>query len=102
MGTLHKGYAVLVEAYKPPDLSKLRTRCSVPGCNRTTKPLYVEWVCGKHWSLTSHVWRRRLARIRHRRHYAVGLQQRRRLLALDARMWVRLRNQAIERAVGVG
>jgi hypothetical protein len=77
-----------------------RTRCSVPGCNRTTKLNYVEWVCGKCWSRTSRVWRRRLSRLRRRLRVATG-DRRRRLIVLDARVWCRLRNQAIERAVGL-
>jgi hypothetical protein len=64
--------------------------CCVPGCKRTTKRAFTEWVCGKHWSLTSRVWRRRMFRFR--RHHRVDLAD---------RMWCRLRDQAIERAMGL-
>jgi hypothetical protein len=70
-----------------------RLRCVVPGCRRTARrrtAAATEWICGRHWTATSRVWRRRMFLFRRRRRWD-----------LAARMWGRLRSQAIERAVGL-
>lgn len=76
----------------------MRLRCIVPFCNRTRgdrkgDPLRpgMEWICGVHWRMTSRTWRRRYALIKRRERYD-----------LAAGMWCRLKDQAIERATGVG
>lgn len=68
-----------------------RLRCLVPFCRRTTRAgRYREWICGAHWRLTSRAWRRRFFLFRRR-----GRQD------LEDRMWLRLKRQAIERAMGL-
>ncbi len=70
----------------------MRLQCCVPFCRRTTgDPRFSgEWLCSKHWPLTSRAWRRRFFLFRRR-----GRRD------LEARMWERLKRQAIERAVGL-
>lgn len=67
------------------------TRCLVPFCRRNKSlPEGHEWICGKHWPLTSKKLRRLyfLCKRRQLHHTAWGL-------------WCRLREQAIERAGGL-
>jgi hypothetical protein len=72
-----------------------RLQCLVPFCRRTIRrtalpPEHNEWICGKHWTVTSVTWRRRRALFRRR-----GRRD------LEAMMWKRLKRQAIERAAGL-
>lgn len=76
-----------------------RMRCIVPGCGRTYKDEgNDEIICGKHWRLADVRWRRLMMRVR-RKAKRVGWTGS--LLALDHRLWVRCRDQAIERAMGI-
>jgi hypothetical protein len=67
-----------------------RLPCCVPFCRRTTARNFVEWICGEHWRLTNKNWRRKFFLFRRRRRHD-----------LEARMWQRLKRQAIERAAGL-
>lgn len=74
-----------------------RLLCCVPFCTHTRgdrkgDPIVegMEWICGQHWKLTSVSWRRRYALFRRRKRFD-----------LAARMWARLRSQAVERAAGI-
>jgi len=74
----------------------MRITCCIPFCRRTTAAAMLaakghdEWICSKHWPLTNRSWRRRLS-----------LFRRRGRADLEARMWIRLKQQAIERALGL-
>jgi macrodomain Ter protein organizer (MatP/YcbG family) len=85
-----------------------RLRCAVPHCPRTVAAARLpaddtEWVCGAHWAMTSAAWRRRYFALRRRffRTPERKLAERRRMVDLGHAMWDRLRDQAIERAVGI-
>ena len=66
-------------------------RCIVPFCTRTTGANHhEEWICPGHWRLTDSQLRRRFF-----------LFNRRNRPDLAARMWERLKKQAIERAMGI-
>lgn len=74
-----------------------RLKCLVPFCrcsrgDRKNDPVanVTEWICEKHWKGTTRSWRQRR-----------GLFKRRRRFDLEARMWERLKAQAIERAAGI-
>ena len=67
-----------------------RLYCLVPFCNCTTAKPAAEWICQKHWSVTSRTWRKRLFLFRRR-----GRRD------LEFQMWERLKRQAIERAGGI-
>lgn len=77
-----------------------RIGCCVPFCRRTranVNPAYDEWICGDHWRLIDKARRRVWGRVRGRwRRFgppaAAG--------AIAARLWVSLKRQAIERAMG--
>jgi hypothetical protein len=70
----------------------MRIACCVPFCRRTyaNEEGFSEWVCAKHWTMTSKAWRRRRS-----------LFKRRRRSDLADKMFARLKRQAIERAVGL-
>jgi hypothetical protein len=71
-----------------------RLSCAVPFCRHTIAqrrvPRSSEWICAKHWLATSKAWRRRLYLFRRRGRFD-----------LSDRMWLRLKDQAIERAGGI-
>ena len=73
-----------------------RVKCLVPFCRCTRGARWAgdpggeEWICHRHWVATSKVWRRRYF-----------LFVRRGRWELVARMWVRLKRQALERAAGL-
>ena len=77
-------------------MSPYRLQCCIPFCRRTIKagPILArghdEWICSTHWTSTFRHWRRRLFLFRRR-----GRQD------LEAKMWERLKRQAIERAAGI-
>jgi hypothetical protein len=73
-----------------------RLACCVPFCRRTTgRTEFVEWICGKHWPLIDHRYRRVYGRAARRwRRYRVGGER-------AARLWRRIKRQAIERAAGI-
>ena len=85
-----------------------RIPCCVPYCRRTAArakfPDAEEIICGKHYRLASATLRRRLSRLRRQRsRYRPGIDddQLDRSYALDWRLWVRIKKQAIERAMGL-
>ncbi len=78
-----------------------RLRCIVPFCRRTTKPLYREWICGKHWPLVDRALKRRLARLKRLlRRCRTDRQWRHVRNHLDI-VWECCKAQAIERAAGI-
>lgn len=77
-----------------------RLRCLVPGCGRTYKRDGDEGevICGRHWRLADRKLRQLVSRVRakaRRRGWSDSL------LALDHRLWMKGREQAIERAMGL-
>lgn len=76
-----------------------RLRCCVPGCGRTFKvDDSDEVICGKHWRLADLKLRRLVTKVR-RRAKRVGWSHQ--LQALDNRLWLKGKSQAIERAMGI-
>lgn len=74
----------------------MRLNCCVPFCKHTRGPRKgdknpitadMTWICGRHWQATSKTWRRRLSLFERRKRYD-----------LAARMWERLRQQAVDLA----
>jgi hypothetical protein len=77
-----------------------RVRCCVPGCGRTFKEGdYSEIVCGKHWRLGDQRLRRLHCRIRRKAKKHVGWTPQ--LVRLEYRVWQKLRDQIIERSMGI-
>lgn len=76
-----------------------RTPCLVPFCRRTRKSLpdRPEWICGVHWPRTDRRLRRLIRKVRRRRERVDSD----RLYALHVKLWEKLKQQAIERAVGL-
>ncbi len=80
-------------------LQPVRVRCSVPGCGRTFKDEEAdEVICGAHWRLADKRLRALLTKVR-RKARRSGWSTR--LLALDNRLWLRGKAQAVERALGI-
>lgn len=79
-----------------------RLACAVPFCRRTTAHAgFSEWICGDHWRLTDR--RLRQAMFRRRRlirRGVIGADRARQIDRAD-KLWVMLKRQAIERAMGV-
>ncbi len=75
-----------------------RVCCCVPFCRRTTAADRLrpdtEWLCQKHWSVIPKSRRRAYSRARRKRAPFVNYAA--------ARLWRRLKAQAIEAAVGIG
>lgn len=86
-----------------------RVKCSVPFCRRTAARLHFpdheEIICGKHYQLASKVWRRRLAKVQRKRNYlmrrSINLPTIMRLDLIEASLWLRIKKQVIELAVGI-
>lgn len=84
-------------------MAPARIGCCIPFCRRTRKNpgadgIYAtEWICGPHWIAVPKERRRvygRLKRAWRRFHFeADGIR--------SARIWLRLKRQAIEAAVGI-
>lgn len=71
-----------------------RIRCEVPFCNRTTARFQppMQWICGEHWRLVP----KRLRRLK-------ALAKRRgKPEAVQAYLWNKCRQHAIEAAMGIG
>lgn len=68
-----------------------RTICCIPFCRRTTAEIYSEWICGRHWSMTS----KRLRAVYHKRkrRYRKGDNGQGHKLS---RIWEKLKHQAME------
>jgi uncharacterized protein YecT (DUF1311 family) len=77
-----------------------RVRCCVPGCGRTFKEELVgeEVICGKHFRLADRRLRQLIAHLR-RKARRVGWTED--LWERDQRLWQKVRDQAIERAMGL-
>ena len=70
-----------------------RISCLVPFCNRTHKSFpspEVEWICQKHWAMTS----------RSTRRFFFLAKRRQRWKTYD-QIWNKLKKQAIERSLGI-
>lgn len=78
-----------------------RLPCLVPGCRRTLKPGeadHSEGICAKHWPSTSKRHRALLSKVR-RKAKRIGWTPQ--LSRLEARLWDRLKTEAIEIGVGL-
>lgn len=78
-----------------------RIPCVVPGCRRTHLPLdptHNECICAKHYPTTDKRRRALLARVR-RKAKRIGWTPA--LRRLEGTLWLALRAQAIERAMGI-
>lgn len=71
-----------------------RTPCCIPFCRRSTAETYDEWICGKHWPMTS----KRLRAIYHKRkrRYRKGDNGQGPKLS---RIWEKLKRQAMDGAM---
>jgi len=77
-----------------------RVLCIVPGCRRTCPAdRYKEFACAKHWPLADRRWRRLHGKIM-RKGKRDGWPGH--LARLENRVWVRIKSQVIERALGCG
>lgn len=87
-----------------------RLLCAVPGCRRTRKAdpelivvegvvidLFEEWICGDHWRVVPHIWRRRNSLVKRR----LRNQKTAKLASLGGKIWARCKRDAIESAVGL-
>lgn len=82
-----------------------RTRCLVPFCKHTTARQFVEWICAQDWRETDRWLRRRYSRLKRLRRKATVTERPEvadYLQKTEHRVWVQLKCQAIERAMGVG
>jgi hypothetical protein len=78
----------------------VRLHCCVPFCQRTTpKGLYDEWICQRHWSPVRQQHRRAYNRIRRLLRQSDGTDDT--LCIRAARLWSRVRQEAINLAVGI-
>lgn len=76
-----------------------RTPCSVPGCGRSCKAeLHPEWICADHWRNTSLRTRGLFFRVRRKGNRYGWTPQ---LIRLHDRLWEKLKQQAIEKAMGI-
>lgn len=76
----------------------MSVKCVVPFCKRTTSRTdFEEWICGKHWPAIDRERRRVYGRyLRRWRRYGDSAYG-----PAAARIWRRLKAQAIERAAGI-
>lgn len=88
-------------------MSADRIPCCVPFCRRTVARLRFpdaqEIICGKHYRLASGTLRRRLTKVRKltRRVRSDNGGKLRQAWHLDNALWLRIKKQAIELAVGL-
>lgn len=77
-----------------------RVLCIVPGCRRTCPAdKFSEFACQKHWPLADRRWRRlhsKIVRKGNRLGWPAGLRR------LEISVWLRIKTQVIERALGCG
>lgn len=64
-----------------------RLSCCVPGCRRTTRKFYTEWICAKHWGLIPKAVRQVYQRAKRRHKDQAAIY----------RLWGRCKRIAIER-----
>lgn len=78
-------------------MSERRVKCLYPGCGRTKKSLFIEWVCAKQWAAVPKPMRLRLTRYRRRAKKNPDWQR------VADKMWERCRDRAIAEAlIGLG
>lgn len=81
-----------------------RTGCVVPFCRHETTTMPGEWICAEHWRLVPRgmkdVRRRLLARWKRRGLWTAGRKGALRSRVLD-RLWKRMKDAAIARAMGL-
>ena len=87
-----------------PDVKSVfpRQRCIVPHCNRTRwlRP-EEEWICQQHWSVVSRRGRSLYSRVRRKLKRYPMIVTAPSLRLLEARLWARLKAEAIERGMGL-
>lgn len=88
-------------AYNRWHIANERTLCQVPYCKRTRHgdPRLQQWICAEHWRQTDRRTRLLFFRVNRKARrfgWTASLER------LHGRLWVKLRDQAIEAAAGLG
>lgn len=82
------------------ELKTLKVSCCVVGCGRHGRiaPPDDEWICADHWKLVDRELKQHYRRVRRKMNQFGRFQS---LERLSHKLWVQLREQAIERAMGL-